>query len=183
MSLSLQPGGSQTITVAVPQPNFYAVSTARLFVKQGDRSVAQVTPSSTTPTSVVFNVSLSDSQLRLFSNCGDCSWRPGSYTVILYEGGTPLDPPFKVIQRGSVTLSGTVPCLDCGGESPPAPSPPPPGADSPYGEVDAGDTLIAAPTPPGSICLPPSFVMPSPTVPTPCSGSGGTGTSGFSNVP
>jgi len=183
MSLSLQIGSTQTLTVPVPRPNFYSVNTAKLFIKQGSRPSRTVSVSSATPDAVVFNVSFSRDDARMFADCGDCAWKPGTYQVILYEGAASLDPPFKVIGSGSVSFSGALPCSSCGGEDPP-PGPAPPGspADNPYGPVDPGDRQVPEPGAPPAGCLPPSFGMPSPTVPTPCGGSGGTGKVGFSNV-
>lgn len=184
-TLALQSGGSTTLTVSVPQPNFYAVSSASLFIKVGGRSVRTVFPSSFSRDSIVFSVSLSSLQLRKFGSCIDCAWKVGTYQVKLFEGAQALDPSFKLIDSGSVTVTGMLPCPDCGGQAPPGPAPPPPGRDDPFGSADdEGDPLILGPDEPPEPCLPPSFIAEPPVVPTPCDG-GGSGSSGglaFSGV-
>lgn len=183
-TIALQPGGRTTVTVSVPQPNFYSVRSARLFIKVGERDVYISTPDSASRDSIVFTIGLSNSQARRFASCSDCNWKTGTYRVRLFEGAFPLDPSFKDIDSGSVTVTGDLPCSDCGGEDPPGPPSPPPGEDDPFGtDNDGGDPLISAPDEPPAACLPPPFTASPPTVPTPCGGgSGGSGTVGFSNV-
>jgi hypothetical protein len=182
-TLALQAGSPTTLTVSVPQPNFYSVSSARLYLKIGGRPGAQFSPSSSSRDSIVFSFQLSTSQLRKFAHCGTCSWRTeGTYEVKLDEGAQLLDPPFKVIDSGSVTVAGSIPCSDCGGDDPPGPEDPPPGDDNPFGDPsNEGDPLIPGPDAPPDQCLPPSFTATPPTVPTPCGGgSGGSGNIAFS---
>jgi hypothetical protein len=183
-TLALQSGGSTTFTVSVPQPNFYSVSTARLFIKVGGRDVVSFLASSFSRDSVVFSCSLSWTQLGKIADCGDCAWKGANYTVRLLEGAQALDPSFKNIDSGSVTITGDLPCSDCGGEDPPGPEEPPPGEDDPFGDPsDDGDPLIPGPDEPPETCLPPSFTAPAPTVPTPCGGgTGGSGNLAFSGV-
>lgn len=182
-SIALQVGGSTVHTVSVPQPNFYAVKSARLIITGPKGTVLNASPTSTSSDSIVFNISPSNSQLLDLASLSDCSWKTARYVVVLQQGGTPMDPPSKNIDSGSVTVSGTLPSMDCGGEDPAAPPTPPPGEDSPFGESDGGDLLIPGPEEPPAPCLPPPFNAPAPSVPTPCSsGPGGSGTLAFSNV-
>lgn len=183
-TIALQPGRSTTLTVSVPQPNFYATKTAQLYIKARDREVYTGSPASVSSDSIVFSVALSDSQFQRFASCSDCSWKPGTYRVRVFEGALPLDPPFKDIDSGSVTVTGEIPCSDCGGEDPPGPPSPPDGEDDPFGtDDDGGDPLIPGPDAPPNPCLPAPFSASPPTVPTPCGGgSGGSGAVVFSNI-
>lgn len=176
--MNIQKGGTVTLTVQIPQPNFYPTSTARLEVQDANgRPMFGRPASSTTPTSVTFTFAVEDSMLRFAADCGECAWATGwTYTVWLTQGSFSLDPPFKVLEEGAVTLSGDLPCSDCGGEDPPEDPPPPPEEDDPFGDRDPGDPPVAPPDEPLAPCLPPDFASPSPTVPTPCSGGvGGSG--------
>lgn len=184
-TLALQSSGTTTFTVPVPQPNFYSVSSARLFIKVRNRPAGSYIPSSSSGDSIVFSVALQSSQLQKLADCRSCAYRTGTYQVMLEEGAAALDPPFKIIDSGSVTVSGTLPCRDCGGEDPPGPEDPPPGEDDPFGDPgDEGDPLIPGPDEPPASCLPPSFTAPAPAVPLPCGGggSGGSGGLAFSGV-
>lgn len=173
-------GGTISLTVAVPQPNFFPLNTARLEVQDArGRPMFGLAASSFTPTSVTFSQSVNDGMFTFAKNCENCSWRTDfTYTVWVTEGEFALEPPFKVLEEGAVTFSGALPCAECSGEPPPEdpPPPPPPEGDDPFGEPDIGDPPVGPPTAPPVPCLPPSFVSPTPAVATPCSGgTGGTG--------
>jgi hypothetical protein len=172
MSLSITPDVPFTLTVPVPQPNFYDTCKAQLFISTAKgKAVRTLAAEKCTKTSVTFSGTVSKTQAKNLYNCASCQSVEGRYSVIAREGSIPLDPPIKTLATGSVSLSGPPPCGECGG-SDPDPDPPPPGGgsggDNPYGPVDPGDDLVPLPPPPGSVCLPPSFVAPPPGVPTPC---------------
>lgn len=175
--MNVESGGTITLTVAVPQPNFFPLTTARLEVQDSrGRPMFGLAASSYTPTSVTFSQAVSDNMFTFAKNCNDCSWRTDfTYTVWVTEGDLALEPPFKVLEEGAVTFSGPVPCPECGGEDPPEDPPPPPEEDDPFGEPDIGDPPVGPPEEAPGPCLPPSFVSPTPTVPTPCSGGTGGG--------
>lgn len=181
-TIALNPPSPFTLTVSVPQPNFYPTATARLHVKDSrGREVFEMPATSTSRDTVVFTINKTAQDFRQIADCGDCSWQDGlTYRVVLLQGLYSLDPPFKVVDEGAVTISGTLPCSDCAGEDPPEPPEPPPEQDNPFGNPDPGDPLISDPDQPDAPCLPPSFVMPAPSVPTPCSDSGSGSGSVFS---
>jgi len=161
-----------TFTFPIPQPNFYDPDSAEMIIAtQKGQRVRTLSVQNATNSSVTFSGTVSKSQAKGLYNCKQCEPVAGRYVVFMNQGTKPLDPPSINIASGSVSLSGPPPCGDCGG-SDPDPEPPPPGGggggDNPYGPADPGDDLVRLPLPPGSVCLPPSFVAPPPGVPTPC---------------
>jgi hypothetical protein len=172
MSITVNAGSKATHTVAVPQPNAYALSTAKIYIKDSrGKPIVTRMPVSFTKTSLTFEFEITTRQHAAFYNCGACSSMAGDYQVMLFEGAQALDPPQKVIEKGSFNVTGSPPCGDCGGDDPEPPPPPPgggSGGDSPYGAEPQSDEFVPPPPPPGSVCLPPSFVAPPPGVPTPC---------------
>jgi len=168
MSLTITPDVPFTLTVPIPQPNFYDPASAQLSISTAKgQSVRSLTPSSVGNASLTFSGTVSKSQARGLYQCAQCQGVEGRYSVILREGSIPLDPPIKTIATGSVSLSGPPPCGECGGSDPD--QDPPPEGDNAFGRVGPGDDLVPLPRPPSSVCLPPSFVAPPPGVPTPCS--------------
>lgn len=108
-----------------------------------------------------------------FVDCNNCGYGTGRYVVELMEYLASNNVRFSDLSSGSLTFSGQSPsqslleqlCPDCS-DSPPTPGDPLPG----NGTISGNDPLTPNPTPPtGDPCLPPDFVNPTPTVPTPCS--------------
>jgi hypothetical protein len=178
-SLTIQSDGKGNglvqLTVTQPPPIFYAPSTWKLFVKKEGRPIFSMVATSSTwngrdqLATATFSAT---KKLGFLRNCGACEFAAGNYQVI---GTNDLfEPPFLVIDTGSVTVVGEVGCCpddedDDGGDTG--------GGDTGGGE---SDPLPPNPPVPPAPCLPSSYIAGAPPVSTPCStGSGGSGPSLF----
>ena len=180
-TISIQRGSSFTHTVSGTGKNARQMSTARLNISLDSRSVRNFSPTSSGEGTVTFSGTLSDDDFRRFASCGVCEWKTGQYAVFLGADFSVVE----TLQTGTVSISGTLPCVDCGGDDPPPDTPPDDdgGDDGSYGPVSPWVPLVPSPAVPEDYCLPADFVVAPPTVETPCSdGSGGSGDAGFSSV-
>jgi len=110
-----------------------------------------------------------------FVDCNQCGYGTGRYVVELLTVSDSNNAQFSELSTGEFTFSGQSPspglleelCPDCSDDDEsPTPGDPFPGD----GTIAGSDSLTPNPTPPtGDPCLPPNFVNPTPTVPTPCS--------------
>lgn len=181
-TISIQRGSSFTHTVSGTGKNARQMSTARLNISLDSRSVRNFSPTSSGEGTVTFSGTLSDDNFRLFARCGFCEWKTDGQYVVLVSSKLNV---VETVQTGSVSISGTLPCVDCGGDDPPPDTPPDDdgGDDGSYGPVSPWVPLVPSPAVPEDYCLPADFVVAPPTVETPCSdGSGGSGDAGFSSV-
>lgn len=184
--ITVQEGSPVVHTVTADVGLGYSLKDFRLTIRNSrGRVVKSAFPSTVAGKTLTFTLTLSKSDMQWFASCADCAFSNGRFDVIgAPASGFAPDPPSPVIQSGSVSPSGSLPCGECGGEAPPPDDPPPgggSGGDDPF-ETGEDDILTSLPQPPSDVCLPPSFSASGPSVPTPCGGgSGGTGEGGFAN--
>lgn len=181
-----------TYTTTIPASKYpMSYTYAVMFIKGSSELSAMATSGSVwqsgQPVTLNWNASINISSL---TKCNLCEFDSG----ITYQIGFRYNPPgttgvinqtINIVESGSVTISGPVPCSDCedNGEKPdedaedaaaPAPAP------SPYGPPGASDPTISPPAPTSDPCLPPQPTPSSPPMPTPCGGGSGTGPASFS---
>jgi len=179
--------GSFTHTVSSPGTHPNKMKGAKLlFYSERATLIQQFSPDSYAEGIATFSGTISQGSLvgtagglKRVANCDDCTWQTGIYGVIAEDAAN------TILDSGSVSFSGVLPCSDCEGEDPPPPDAPPGGSggDNPYGSPTNWEPGVAPPAPPPDVCLPPPFVNPPSPVPDPCGGggSGGSGSPGFGN--
>jgi hypothetical protein len=162
----------------------FDASLARLWITGRGKSASSTLPvSSTNGSTLHMTWSSSGVDIGWLRDCGNCTFVDGTYAIRISYVGLDGIQTTKLIESGTVSVSGTIGCKDCedggGGEEPT--EEPAEGQSDEYGPVSTGDDLPNFASLPAEPCLPASFVAPAPAVPTPCSGgSGGTSsTPGF----
>jgi len=183
--------GTFTHSVAYTIPGADAAGSAdpkyaRLYISARGFLVARLPPTTSNAGATGTATWSGSVKTASFAVCNECKFVEGIYEVLV-EYVSPLDgyKSYRKVDSGSVIVSGPTGCKDCedvppdegggGGEEEGG------GGASEYGEPDAGDSFPPRPRAPGDPCLPPSFTAPTPSVPTPCSGGsgGGSSTPGF----
>jgi hypothetical protein len=176
--------GAFTHTVSAPGRPANTMANARLqFLTERLRLIQSFAPVSYSAGTASFAETIFQSNLNKVADCLSCLWFAGKYQVVVDDGQLLGSP---VLDFGSVSFSGILPCVDCGGTAPPPPATPPgggSGGDSPYGTPTDWEPGVGPPPNPPATCLPPAFTQPSAPVPSPCGGggSGGSGAGGFAN--
>lgn len=176
-NISIQKGGSATIDATVPAGRGAFVSLI-LYGPNGRLSAGYAiyrTQNADGSTSVTITLNVPDlwftgNAATAFIDCGQCGYGTGRYVVVTRQSG--VSPYELEIASGVISVDAPPPsqglleeeCPGCSDNPSPPPGTPPNSAGS------ANDPLTQLPSPPtGDPCLPPDFVNPTPTVPTPCS--------------